>query len=369
MSWSLSLGRIAGIAIYLHWTFLALVAWIFASYVSQGQTVGTALFGVGFILAVFGCIVLHELGHALAARRYGIGTHDITLLPIGGVARLEKMPDQPLEELVVAAAGPAVNVVIAAALWLYLAAFDPQTPLHIGLPTEASFLQSLMAMNIVLVVFNLIPAFPMDGGRMLRALLALRMPYQRATHIAASIGQLLAIVFAFAGLFWVGNPLLVFVAIFVYLGAGAEARLADVRMLLRGIPVREAMITRFQTLHPDDPLQRAVDELLAGWQTDFPVVENGALVGMLRRNDVVAALQERGPYVPVRELVTTDCPSLSHRDLLERVMQEFNAGTCTTLPVLEDGRLVGLLTNENLGELMMVRSALQSRQAPELVGA
>jgi CBS domain-containing protein len=302
-------------------------------------------------------------------RRYGIATQDITLLPIGGVARLQKMPDQPLEELVVAAAGPAVNVVIAAAIWLYLAMFEPQAPLHMGPPTDAYFLSSLMVTNIALVLFNLIPAFPMDGGRMLRALLALRMPYQRATHIAASIGQFLAIGFAFAGLFWVGNPLLLFVAIFVYLGAGAEARLTDVRMLLRGIPVREAMITRFQTLRPDDPLQRAVDELLAGWQTDFPVVENGALMGMLRRSDVVAALQERGPYVIVGELVTTNCPTLSHRDLLERVMQEFDAGACTTLPVLEGDRLVGLLTNENLGELMMLRSALQSRQPQELVGA
>lgn len=364
MAWSWNIGRIAGIRVYLHWTFLLLVIWIFTSYVARGESVAAAVAGVGFILAIFGCIVLHELGHSLAARRYGIETRDITLLPIGGVARLQRMPDQPLQELVVAAAGPAVNIVIAAVIAVVLTALYGPGALAVDPLGEGQFFQKLMAVNLFLVLFNLLPAFPMDGGRMLRALLAISMPYQRATHIAASVGQFLAILFAFAGLFWLGNPFLLFIAIFVYLGAGAEARLTEVRSLLRDVPVRDAMITRFQTLAPDDPLQRAIDELLAGWQTDFPVVDQGEYLGMVRRADLVTAIERDGPTSPVSTVMQTDCPSLTHRDLLERVMEDIQGGSCTTLPVLENGRLVGLLTNQNLGELMMVRSALSGRPGP-----
>jgi predicted transcriptional regulator len=195
---------------------------------------------------------------------------------------------------------------------------------------------------------------------MLRAVLALWLPYQQATNIAASIGQLLAIVFAFAGLFWLGNPFLLFIALFVYLGAAAEARLTEVRTLLRDVPVQDAMITRFRSLEPNDSLQRAVDELLAGWQTDFPVVENDTFRGMLRRSDLAEALQQQGPHVSVRELMETECHVLTHRDMLDRVMQHRDNGGCSTLPVVQEGRLVGLLTSENLGELMMVRSALRA---------
>jgi Zn-dependent protease/CBS domain-containing protein len=369
MAWSWNVGQIAGIRIYLHWTFLLLVAWIFGSYVAQGQTIPVALVGVGFILCIFVCILLHELGHALTARRYGIKTKDIILLPIGGVARLERMPEQPLQELAVAAAGPAVNVVIAVVLGAILLAFYDLRSLAMDPTTKGSFLLNLVSVNLFLVIFNLIPAFPMDGGRMLRALLAMRMPYQRATNIAASIGQFLAIGFAFVGLFWLGNPMLLFIALFVYLGAGAEARLTEVRTLLRDVPVRDAMISRFHTLRSDDPLQRAVDELLAGWQTDFPVVDDGVFLGMLRRADLAEALQQGGPASPVSEAMQTDCPSLTNRDLLERVMGTLQTDNCTTLPVLENGRLVGLLTNQNLGELMMVRSALSGQASTNFLDA
>jgi len=359
MNWSWKIGQVAGIGIFLHWTFLILIAWILFSYVAQGESLAAAMLGAGFILALFGCIILHELGHALTARRYGIETRDIILLPIGGVARLQRMPDQPLQELAVAAAGPAVNVVIAAVIAVVLVALGGPSALQPGPLDGGRFFQNLMLANVVLVVFNLIPAFPMDGGRMLRAILALSMPYQKATNIAASIGQFLAIMFAFVGLFWWNNPFLLFIALFVYLGAGAEARLTEVRMLLRDVPVRDAMITRFRALRPDDTLQHAVDELLAGWQTDFPVVENGTFRGMLHRGDLAAALQERGPQATVGELVQTECKMLTDRDMLDQVMQHLQDGGCSTLPVVRDGRLIGLLTNENLGELMMVRSALR----------
>lgn len=363
MKWSWKIGEVAGIGIFLHWTFLVLLAWIFMSYLAQGAGTAAALLGAGFVLALFGCIVLHELGHALTAKIYGVQTRDIILFPIGGVARLQRMPDKPLEELAVAAAGPAVNVVIVVVMAGILTGLNVSGGLMWGPLTGGHFFQNLMWANVALVVFNLIPAFPMDGGRMLRAVLAMQLPYQQATNIAASIGQALAIVFAFAGIFWLGNPFLLFIALFVYLGAASEAKLTEVRVLLRDVPVREAMITRYLALHPDDTLQRAIDELLAGWQTDFPIVENGRFLGMLRRADVKSALQQLGPDAPVREVMATDCPILTHRDMLDHVMEHLQAARCSTLPVLQDGQLIGLVTTENLGELMMIRSALQGSEA------
>lgn len=365
MKWSWKLGHIAGIGVFLHWTFLLLIAWIFISYLAQGESVLAALVGVGFILALFGCILLHELGHALTARRYGVSTKDIILLPIGGVARLQKMPEQPLHELAVAAAGPAVNVVIAAllAVALYFVV-GPEQMLVGGLAEGSNFFQNLMWVNVVLVVFNLIPAFPMDGGRMLRAVLAMQMPYERATNIAASVGQALAILFAIVGLFL--NPFLLFIALFVYLGATGEAQLTEVRMLLRDVPVTAAMITNFRTVTPNDTLKAVVNELLDGSQMDFPVIEEGVFRGMIRRRDLAQALQEQGPETLVAEVMQPDCPTLTHRDMLEGVMEQIQTGQCSTLPVFRDDHLIGLVTTENLGELMMIRAAMRgedSRQA------
>ncbi len=218
MSWSFRLGRIAGIPIFVHWTFLILLAWLVYGHWVAGHDLATTLEGVGFVLAIFGCVVLHELGHALAARRYGVPTADITLLPIGGVARLQRIPEHPAEELVVAIAGPLVNVAIVAALYL-LGVRWPGTPLnneHHFL-VSASFFPKLMYVNAFLVLFNLLPAFPMDGGRVLRALLALKLDYARATRFAASVGQLMAIGFGFFGL--TGSPMLLLIALFVWIGA------------------------------------------------------------------------------------------------------------------------------------------------------
>jgi len=364
MKWSLRIGQVAGIGIFLHWTFLLLVGWIFFAYLAQGESAVAAFRGAGFVLLLFACIVLHELGHALTAKRYGVKTRDIILLPIGGVARLQRMPDKPWQELVVAAAGPLVNVVIAGVLALLLSGTRGIQSLDFGKLAEGHFLQNLMWANVALVVFNLIPAFPMDGGRILRSLLAMKLSYQQATNIAASIGQLLAIVFAFAGLFWLGNPFLLFIALFVYLGAAAEAHLAEVRVLLRDVPVQDAMITQFRALHPEDTLQQVVDEMLAGWQTDFPIVENGTLLGILRRDKLTDALHERGAEAQVQDFMDTDFPRLTHRDMLDNVMQLLQNSSYSTLPVVQDDQLVGLITTENLGELMMVRAALRGEEAP-----
>jgi len=356
--WSFRLGVFAGIAVHVHATFALLLGWVALTHYLAGRSLAAAAGGVVFILAVFLCVLLHEFGHALAARRYGIPTRDITLLPIGGLARLARMPEDPRQELVVAIAGPAVNVVIAAGLLGGLAATSQVRPLEeLGL-ARGSLPERLAVVNVWLVLFNMIPAFPMDGGRVLRALLATRLPYARATQIAASVGQGAALILGFVGLFT--NPFLVFIAMLVWIGAGQEAGAVSARTALSGLPVRAAMLTEFHVLSPGDGLARAVDLLLRGSQTEFPVVDGGRVVGILRRNDLVKALGEGGPDTPVAQAMRRDFCTARAGEPLDRLFARLQGGECATVPVLDGERLVGLVTTENVGELLMVREALDS---------
>lgn len=361
MKWSLKLARIAGIDLYMHWTFLLLIGWILFIYLGQGQPLSAALAAVGFILALFACVILHELGHALTARRYNIKTRDIILLPIGGVARLERIPEQPRREFLVAIAGPAVNVVIAAVLFTVVIALDGLEQLASIQLMRGDFLVRLMWVNVFLVAFNLLPAFPMDGGRILRALLATRLGRQRATTIAANVGQGMAILFGIAGFFF--NPFLIFIAVFVYLGAQAEAQMVSASIAMKGLAVKDAMLTRHRTLSADDSLGKAVEELLAGSQQDFPVVDDGAFAGVLRRNDLVKALAAGGRDVKVGDAMSRDCIAVHADEPLDKALQRVREGQCTSAPVIRDGHLVGLLTLENISELVMVNSALGETQA------
>ena len=377
MKWSWKLGTVAGIGIFVHWTFLILIGWIVLGDVvsgmqhqqAPGRIVGEASEGALFIIAIFACIVLHELGHALTAQRYGVRTQDITLLPIGGVARLERMPEDPVQEFWIAVAGPAVNVAIAAAIFVVLwllgssVAFSSMSDITVDVFHRfPEFMTRLMVVNLWLVLFNAIPAFPMDGGRVLRAVLAhFSGDYVRATQVAASVGQVLAILFGFIGLF--SNPFLVFIAFFVYIGAQEEAHLVQMRSLIKGLPVRAAMMTRFRALSPDDTLSAATSELLAGAQQDFPVVRDGQVVGLLRRGDVISALAEGGSNGRVGEVMETDCGTVEDTEMLASTFQRMREGGCSALPVVHDGRLVGMVTLENVGELMMINSALRQSHA------
>jgi len=360
MSWSVSIGRIAGTAVRIHITFLLFLIWIwFANYETGGTT--AAWSGLLFMILLFLCVLAHEFGHIFTARAFGIPTPDVTLLPIGGVARLARIPEAPGQEFLIAIAGPAVNVVIALALMLFAGAhFDPQHLATVG-NGRIDMIDRLAEVNLFLAAFNMIPAFPMDGGRVLRAVLATQLGYVRATEIAASIGQWVAFALGFIGLFY--NPLLIFIAIFVYLAAASEAHMVGLRAMSRGVPVTAAMVTQFATLKPTEHIDQAIETLLHTSQGEFPVVDDaGRLVGLLARGDIVRALKTRGPNAAVGEAMTTGIPTIAYRHTLDeafRILQETSAPAIGVLDA--QGRLVGLVTPGTVGEMMMVRDALPGR--------
>lgn len=367
MKWSWRIARIAGIDVFIHATFLLIIGWMGLIYWQQTRSLEGALGGILFTLLLFTCVVLHEFGHALTARRYGVKTRDITLYPIGGVARLERMPEKPIQEFWVALAGPLVNVVIAGLLFAWLLASGGLSTLTGASITTGGFLPRLLLVNVSLVLFNLIPAFPMDGGRVLRAALAMRMEYTRATQIAANIGQGLALLFGLVGLLY--NPFLIFIALFVWIGAAQEASMVQMKSALGGIPVARAMQTDFRTLSPQDRLSQAVELTLSGSQTDFPVVQDGQVVGILTRADMLANLAQYGPLVNVASMYRRDFQTADPAEMLELAFARLQACDCHTMPVVSQGQLVGLLTSDNVGEFLMIQGALRQANQPRTAAA
>jgi len=357
MAWSVNLGTIAGTAVRIHVTFVLFLVWIFVAGWVQGGA-QAAWYALAFLILLFACVLAHEFGHILTARAFGVPTPDVTLLPIGGVARLARIPEEPGEELLIAVAGPLVNVAIALVLVVFFGASLSLQHLATVESDQVSMLDRLAIVNIFLVVFNMIPAFPMDGGRVLRALLAMRLGHVRATEVAATIGQWTAFALGFLGLFT--NPMLIFIAIFVYLAASSEAQLVAIRAMSRDVPISAAMITQYATLQPDEPIEAAIDTLLRTSQAEFPVVdEGGHLVGVLGRDDMIKALKELGPQARVAEVMTTDIPTMSHRGRLEDAFRVLQEKSKPAVGIVDpSNRLVGLVTSETVGEMLMVRDAL-----------
>ena len=357
--WALRIGTIFGVPIRVHFTFVLLLVWIGWAARAQGRSVPAELL---FIVLLFACVVLHELGHAVAARAFGVGTREIVLYPIGGVARLESMP-RGRAELVIALAGPAVNVAILLGLGAALASAGlPVSRWIAPLASPAGAIPKLFTANFVLVAFNMLPAFPMDGGRVLRALLSMVVSDERATRIAATVGQGMAILFGLVGLLqW--NPILLLVALFVFLGASEEAAYSIQRAAIRGRVAREAMVTRFESLAPNDSLAQAATALLQTHQQDFPVVDAwNRVVGVLPRSNLLAGLARSGNDAGVLEFMIREFATVPPDASLEEVLRLIQSNAALPLLVMEGEALAGMITLENLAEFIEIsRQSAQGR--------
>jgi stage IV sporulation protein FB len=350
MTWSFPIARIAGTVVKVHVTFLLLLG-VFL--------VAGGVAAVIMILAIFACVVLHEFGHVAMAKRFGVNTPDVILLPIGGLARLERMPEEPKQELLIALAGPAVTLALAAIFYMVLRAGGTTPPLLPNLTVAGdSLLSDLYRINVLLLLFNLIPAFPMDGGRVLRAILASRQGLPKATRIAASVGQILAFGLGFAALMS-GNMLLLLIAFFVFLGAGTEAAAVETRAAGRGLTVREMMVTDFRTLPSWATLRDAAELLVASDQREFPIVDNaGEVEGILSRDDLVKGLSQKGADAPARSALSASSPPVPASLSFEAALATLQSSGRSALPVIENGRLIGLLTKDNITDLVLVRRAV-----------
>ena len=363
MKWSLNIGRVSGIKIFVHWTFLLLIGWVIFRSMAMGLTISETMWFIFFVLVVFLCVVLHELGHALTAKRYSIITKDIILLPIGGLARLEKMPEEPGQELAIAIAGPLVNVAIAILIYGIISITgmplitEPQEFVAIG---SHNFLYMLLFVNITLAVFNMIPAFPMDGGRVLRALLSYKFPRHIATRFAATLGKILSAGFIVLGLFY--NPFLIIIGLFIYLGAQAEADFTQARSLLAGYKVRDLVMHHYNNLSPEAPLSKAVELLLDGQGKDFLITDHGTVVGTLSRNEMIQALSEKEQSITIKEIMNQNIKYLRADSSLDEMYQQVQQNNVSLMPVMENGDLVGVIDTENILEFIMVKEAEERKK-------
>ncbi len=360
MNWSISLFRVKGIEIKIHLTFVLILIW--AAYrwsVSTGEGFQGGVFGVVATLLLFASVTLHEIGHSLQALKFNVPVQDITLLPMGGMARMEEIPENPRQEFKIAIAGPVVNVLIAAVLVGVGLVLNQQAVVSLGELYRSlgqvswqGLLSYLTMTNLLLGAFNLIPAFPMDGGRILRAFLAGRMEYARATQIASKIGQGLAFLMGLWG-FMSGSYILVLIAIFVWMGAGGENKEVQVKKGLGKITVREAMTASTQTLHGSDTLSTAVDLTLSSYQSTFPVVKWGSkeLEGLLTETDLLKQLTLKGETESVRSAMRTSFPTARPQELLFEVQSRMRSARAQAVPVVDkDGKLLGMLRSDDINE-------------------
>jgi Zn-dependent protease len=358
---SLYIGKIAGIKIFLHWTFPIIIIWIIFSNLYRGSDTQEIIWSVLFILALFICITLHELGHALTAKRYRIQTMDITLLPIGGVARLEKIPEKPGQELLVALAGPAVNLLITVLLFIFFRLTKLPTDFSVITQVTAdNFLLSLAFVNLWLALFNLVPAFPMDGGRVLRALLSFRINRTLATRIAASIGQALAIAFVFVGFF--GNPFLIFIGLFIFLGAVSEYEQVKTDSALKGYTVADITMKDIPFLNREDSIGKAVELLLNGQAKNFLIMDNGKTYGTLGRDGIIKALKAHTMDAPVEVAAERNPGIIDLAEPIENALLMMQDKKYSMLIVTLNDQLYGITDMENILEYIMVKNAATAKK-------
>lgn len=357
---SLKLGKVFGIPIAIHWTFFILVIWIVGMNVYKGQPIDIAIWSGLFIISIFACVILHELGHALAAKRFGIVTKSILLLPIGGVASLEKIPEEPKKEIFVALAGPFVNMIISTLIFVYLFYRGELLPekFMTSTITYDNFLIFLMIANVFLGLFNLTPAFPMDGGRILRALFAFKMDRLSATEMASKVTSVFAIIFVLIGIF--NNPMLVFIALFILLGSREEYEAVKTQSAIRGFKTSDVLMKNFTILNANDTISTAVEALLNGQDTRFLVQENNEIKYVLTKTDIIKALSEKGNEKNIRQYVSA-ITFIAEKDLsLEKLMETMVKHQFSIVPVQDNGKLIGIVDLENIKEFISIQNILKS---------
>lgn len=359
MRGSLNLGRLFGIRVSIHWTFSLLIIWIVTISISRGMDTIQILMQILFILSLFVCVVLHEFGHSLVAIKLGGEVNSITLLPIGGMAHMARMPEKPKEEFLVSAAGPLVNIFIAGLLWVYLAVFQTTDwqQMDFEVITGRNFAFMLLAANLFIVAFNLIPAFPMDGGRLFRSALAIKMNRIKATEIAKNIGQVFAVFFILAGLFI--NPFLVIIGIFILLGAKGEYEMIKYQDVLNNYSVTDILKKEYATLGLEDTLGTAADKLVQISDNGFVILSEGQYKGILDKNDLIKGLNLLGKQGKIKEVIRWDIQAVNKEKPLFDVYQEMQKSHNRILPVFSGEQFLGILDIENIHELFMIREALQ----------
>lgn len=357
MKGSLFLGQVAKIKVFVHWTFFILLVYIFFSGISAGQTVGAIGWHILFILSVFACILLHEFGHAFVGRRFGFKTKDIILLPIGGVARFEKLPESPKQELLISIAGPLVNFFIALILsFVIQTSPDYILELDISSINPGNFLILLFAFNLLLGLFNLIPAFPMDGGRVFRALLSIFLPRPKATEIAAIVGSILAFLLIIIGLFY--NPFLVLIGVFIIFSASTESSIVNVMDVLEGHTAGELVMHHFDVLDEDLTIAEASQTVLDSPAISFAVISpKKDIVGTISRDQIIKSFKSNDLGTPISEIMTPITNMISSdaplKDLYTNEIMKDNK----MVPVTERGRIIGLINLENIAEFVAFKKA------------
>jgi Zn-dependent protease/predicted transcriptional regulator len=366
MKGAFKLGKIAGISLFIHWTFSLLILFIVYVNYKAGQNLTQIVWSVLFVLCIFLTVLLHELGHALTAKKYNIKTKDITLLPIGGLARLEQIPEKPSEELMVAFAGPLVNIALALVTSMFISLPNSPEEMVIQLANGVNannFFLNFYLVNIILAFFNLIPAFPMDGGRILRALLSFKLERHIATKIAARIGQLLAIGFVFLGFF--SNPFLIFIGIFVFIGAQVESEYTESKHTLKGYTVRNVLMKQYPTIDYNETLETAVKLMLDSQNKYFLVTENNIPMGTLNRDQIIEALSKKEEETALSDIIDRNLIVLQADSFLEDVFELVYKNKSTLMLVMENNQLIGTLDTENLLEFILIKEVKAKRAHAE----
>jgi len=354
---SLPLGSISGIPIRVHWTFSLLLLWVAFAIFAASASLLPVLLSLVFILLVFVCVLLHELGHCLTAQRYGIQTRSITLSPIGGLAALEANPRTWKEEFWITLAGPAVNAVIVVLLspvvyFKAWAQFDPAQPFG----SWSGFVVMLFFANLMLTLFNLVPAFPMDGGRLFRALLTPSLGRLRATRIACRTAQVCAVLMGIAALTLTHvSPLLFVISVFVFIAAGAERRSVETDEALRGAHVSDVMRGVFETADETTSVDEALALSMFGGQSAVPVIADGRFLGLVSLADLIDARSQGHGRSPAFRFLNPEALPVSPHDELIPLWHRMNERHCETFPVLSGGRLIGLLPKRSVFSLLLMR--------------